>query len=152
MGRKRNQGKARRAAKAKAKEEAGEIEYNNQAADSSEQPLATQIQQQFQIDEEKCKHGFDRSTDITQFMDEFYSSFREDLRCGDRSIATCLIGARKATMDKFAAVWKDLAKMEMAMSAFYAWARKLFFLTLIMLLPVRLPLLPDILSNTSQLS
>ncbi len=117
MERKRNQGKARRAAKAKAKEEAGEMENNNQAADSSEQPLAAQIQQ-FRIDEEKCKHGlFDPSvSSITQFMNEFYSSFREDLRCGDRSIATCLIGARKATMDKFAAVWKDLAKMEMAMN------------------------------------
>ena len=124
------------------------MENNNHAANISEQPLAAQMRQ-LQIGEEnKCRHGFDPSVstdDISQFMNGFYLSFREIRKCGGQLLPDCLIAARKVTMDKFATVWKDLAKMEMA-------ARKLFFLTLITLLPMRLPLLPDISSNTSELS
>ena len=59
MGRKRNQGKARRAAKAKAREDADEGKENKQTANSLEQSLEAQVQQlQIGEDEEKCTHGF----------------------------------------------------------------------------------------------
>ena len=118
MGRKRNKGKARRAAKAKAREEAGEMENNDPAANSSEQSLSA-LMRQLQIDEQKCRHGlFDPSisTDITQFVNAFHLSFREVLLCGDRTFATCLVEAKRATWDEFAALWNDSTKMEMARS------------------------------------
>ena len=122
MGRKRNQGKARRAAKAKAREDADKRKENNQMANLLEQSLSAQVQQlQIGEDEEKCTHGlFDLliSTDISQFMTAFYSSFRGVLKCGGRLLQERLIGARKATMDEFAEVWHDLSKMEMAISCF----------------------------------
>ena len=120
MGRKRNQGKARRAAKAKAREDADKRKENNQTANSLEQSLSAQTRHlQIGDDEEKCTHGLSGlliSTDISQFMTALYSSFKEVLRGDDRLISNCLIRARKATMNEFAAVWNDLAKMEIAMS------------------------------------
>ena len=119
MGRKRNQGKARRAAKAKAREEAKK-EVDNQPANSPEQQslsAAAQIQQ-FQIDEEKCAHGlFDLSisTDITQFVDKFHSSF---ITSNKRNLEFRLQAAEDATMPEFADVLKDLDKMETAISCF----------------------------------
>ena len=121
MGRKRNQGKARRAAKAKAREEADEGENNNnQTANNSseEQSLSAQMRQ-LQMGDEKCRHGlFDPSisTDITQFIIAFNLSFREAAGFGDQSIARCLVDAEKATRDEFADVWNDSTKMEIAIS------------------------------------
>ena len=116
MGRKRNQGKARRAAKVKAREEAEAVD--DQPANSSEQSLSA-LMRQLQIDEQKCRHGlFDPSisTDITQFVNAFHSSFREILLCGDRTLSQCLVDAKIATKDEFAALWNDSTKMEIAMS------------------------------------
>ena len=110
MGRKRNQGKARRAAKAKAREEAERRGDNTQALSA-----AAQIQQ-FQIDEEKCKHGlFDPSisTYITQFVDIFHSSF---ITSTQRNLGLRLYDAYNASRVQFAEVWEDAAKMEMAIS------------------------------------
>ena len=121
MGRKRNQGKARRAARAKAREEAGERRNNNsQTANPLEhQPLSAQLRQ-FHVDEGegKCRHGFDPSvsTDISQFVDKFHSSFIEFVKCGNRSLPNCLLHATSTTVGKFAALWNDLATMEVAIS------------------------------------
>ena len=111
MGRKRNQGKARRAAKAKAREAADDREENNQTANSSGQPLMAQM-----IDEQKCKHGFNPSvsTDITQFVGAFHASFMTSNR--RKTLSLRLDDASNATWYEFAVVWKDSAKMEMAIS------------------------------------
>ena len=122
MGRKRNQGKARRAAKAKAREEVAKRgENNDPAANASVQSLWAQMRQ-LQIDEEKCTHGlFDPSvsTDITQFGSAFHLLFRQAMGFSKKSSAMCLEDAYYATRDEFADVWEDLAKMEVAMSCFF---------------------------------
>ncbi len=127
MGRKRNQGKARKAAKeAKAREEEAEQRVNNnQAAETSEQSLSAQ--RQLQADEKIiCRHGFDPYDDIPlddiskQFIDAFSSSFRVAVE-SDRSIAQCLVKARDATLVKFADVWNDSTKLEIAISFYLAF-------------------------------
>ncbi len=114
MGRKRNQGKARKAA-AKAKAEQ-EVEENGPG-----QILAAQMQMQLW----KCCHRVDPSSasvkvdDVSfRFAAAFRKSFRESYRDGDRglSLSECLIDARYATMDEFEDVWKDYVKMESVMS------------------------------------
>ena len=122
MGRKRNQGKARRAAKAKAREEANERNNNSQTANLSEQSLTeTRLRQQADADEsdKKCRHGFEPvvSTDsVFEFINAFRSSFGEAIKSGDRSLSNSLLDAKAATMDKFANMWNDSAKLEMAIS------------------------------------
>ena len=120
-GRKRNQGKARRAAKAKAKASREEAEQrgDDQTA-NSEQSLLTQLRQ-LQIDEEKCTHGAegDVSTDdsVVQFINAFRKSFDEAVSCGDLNVSQCLVTAQGATWDEFSDnVWKDSTKLEIAIS------------------------------------
>ena len=133
MGRKRNQGKARRAARAKAREEAIEREKNNPLSDEADerdnnqattvgqdQSLLSAQMRQLQVREE-CKHGFDHpfaSTDdvILQFVSIFMESFDKAIERGDGSVLDCLFDAKNATSDEFSTVWSDSAKMEMAMS------------------------------------
>ena len=122
MGRKRNQGKARRAAKAKANEEAGNHQVESETTTlPEEQSLLVQILQ-LHFSEIKCKHGVERvvSTDnsVVQFMDAFKESFFEAIRRGDRPLdASIFVDTKIATLDKFADMWEDSAKVEMAMSA-----------------------------------
>jgi len=122
MGRKRNQGKARRAAKAREEAE----KSNNQVTNERQQLLAEQMQQ-LEIgngnslptsgsDATKCSHGFEEMDNMCiDFVIEFREAFHE---AGKRGISTlqCLVEAEDATMDKFAVVWKDFAKMEIIMS------------------------------------
>ena len=120
MGRKRNQGKAQRAAKAKAREEADVRGNNNQTGNSPEQSLSAQ-RRQLQIREEKCTHGYDRHTiskELMRFVEAFNSSFRKAIRSGDRSFSQCFIDVRKATWTEFTHEWNDAAKLETAMSVF----------------------------------
>eukprot|EP00984_Skeletonema_dohrnii_P025433 scaffold14600_cov150-Skeletonema_dohrnii-CCMP3373.AAC.1 len=125
MGRKRNQGKARKAAKAKAREEAKEErgnDNNNQRRNEWQQPLAAQMQQ-LQIgaapDTTKCYHGggFDK---IDNMCIDFVVAFREAFNDADGGavISDCLTAAHDATIaiDKFADVWKDSAQMNSAIS------------------------------------
>ena len=119
MGRKRNQGKARRAAKAKAKEEAKRRgdDYQTTTHEPGHQ-LAARLWQ-LQI-EEKCKHGVKRvvSTDdfVVQFINAFGSSFCALLgKSGNYTVSQCLTGAKNGTME-FADVWQDSAKLEIVMS------------------------------------
>ena len=122
MGRKRNQGKARRAAKAKAREEAGERENNNLSiTDGPEQSLSAQMRQ-LQMSG-KCRHGFDPVVSIDDFPIEkfvraFRSSFSDVVEVGGLSLAGCLVAAGKATVDEFTDVWRDSATMEIAISCF----------------------------------
>jgi len=125
MGRKRNQGKARKAAKAKAREEAKEERgNNNQTTDGRQQPLAAQMQQ-LQIgaapissDTTKCWHGSEFLDEMEMCID-FVVAFSDAVHdAGKRGLneSGCLLDATNATMDEFAEVWKDSAQMESAMS------------------------------------
>ena len=128
MGRKRNQGKARKAAKAKAREEAAEEVQRRTMTSRRQQSLATQTQQ-LQVgaasphDTTKCSHmfhGFDPLSveDICfqyakAFSDAYYYEASID---GGKSILVCLIAAKNATKGRFAAVWDNSAKMEIVIS------------------------------------
>ena len=63
-----------------------------------------------------CMHGFDSFSISSQFqfMSAFVGSFDE----ARGSLPECLIAARKATMDEFADVWHDHAKMKFVISYF----------------------------------
>ncbi len=120
MGRKRNQGKARKAAKAKAKQEAEERE-NNQTIDERQQPGAAQVQRmQSGNITTKCQHGISvPETDISfRFIIAFYESFHA-ARGDNLSISDSLEAAVNATTNEFfAEVWSNSTKMEVAMSLF----------------------------------
>ena len=131
MGRKRNQGKARRAAKAKAREEAERRGDDYQPGNSSGQSLlSAQIIQQVQAGgaNTTCKHGLDSlpSTEAIRFLGAFQSSLVDFLRCGKRVLWECLLDAKDATMDEFANVWHDIAKLEIAMSVCLSMGTKHF--------------------------
>jgi len=119
MGRKRNQGKARKAAKAKAKEAE---EERGQMTNERQQSLAAQIQlMQIGGDTtEECWHGLDRrfeKVDYVMFVDAFKDAFSASVSVTQGAdISICLIEAEDATKDEFAEVWNDSAKMESAMS------------------------------------
>jgi len=125
MGRKRNQGKARKAAKAKA-EEAAE-ESNNQRTNGRQQSLATQTQQLHVGPASphdttiKCLHGFDPLSE-KDICFQYANAFREAYNYKNRqdcdaNLSSCLIAAHKATtLDRFADVWNDSAKMEIVIS------------------------------------
>ena len=121
MGRKRNQGKARKAAKEAKSTEAMEVRENNdnQAA-ASEQPLSATQMRQSQSGEKKCTHGFDLyndlSTDMAQFINAFRKSVVEADESGDRSFLQCLLAAHNVTLAEFADVWCDSAKLAIAIS------------------------------------
>ena len=125
MGRKRNKGKARRAAKAKAREEAatqtGSGHNNDRAATLPEQSLAAQMRQlQLQLRDKECKHGLfdpDSTNNIhIQFINAFNSSLIDALRSDCSPVSGCLVHARSATLDEFSNVWKDSAKLEIVTS------------------------------------
>ena len=127
MGRKRNQGKARRAAKAKAREEAGESNNNQVMTDGPGQSLSAHLRQlQLQADEgeggKKCTHGIDplpsRHNSVVKFMCAIQYSFIKGVRCGDRSLSDCLIAAKNAALDEFADIRDDPTKLEVAMACF----------------------------------
>lgn len=120
MGRKRNQGKARRAAKAKAREEA-ERQKNNQTAMTGgpgHQSLSLAQMRQLQAGgaNTKCKHGYDLSapTDIFslpsfQFLQTFQKSYcQASERGGLASLSDFFMAAKDATEDQFADVWKAI--------------------------------------------
>eukprot|EP00985_Skeletonema_marinoi_P003493 scaffold1505_cov146-Skeletonema_marinoi.AAC.7 len=93
MGRKRNKGKARKAATAKAREVAEEERGdNNQTTDG--------------------RHGFDNMFDsiCAQFVVAFRDAFSDSLKDKNNSLSDCLIDAHTATIEEFADVWKDSAK------------------------------------------
>ena len=131
MGRKRNQGKARKAAKAKAREAAEEErEHNNiddQTTDANgrQQSPADQMQrlQSGNVSRHDttitCKHGFEQ-TDmrVRATCSEFVTAFRDAISDvvkgsgGGADVSICLVEATKATKDEFADVWHDSTKME----------------------------------------
>eukprot|EP00985_Skeletonema_marinoi_P018061 scaffold10022_cov156-Skeletonema_marinoi.AAC.18 len=143
MGRKRNQGKARKAAKAKAREEAEKTMTSGQeqplgAGEAAEeerghnnndlmtngqlQSLAAQIQQ-LQDTTITCDHGFEEtdikvraicSKFVTAFKDAFYDVIEDG--GGGAEISICLLGATKATTGEFAEVWNDSTKMDFVIS------------------------------------
>ena len=129
MGRKRNQGKARKAAKAKAREEAEDRANDNLTANNGPaQSLAAQVRQ-LQMNEEKCRHGFDNSA-ISAVTNNFLFAFTRafDLSflkvhrsSAHRTLEGCIIHAQKATMDEFADVWNDFNMSDTAMSFFLAF-------------------------------
>mmetsp|Transcript_257 Transcript_257/g.481 ORF Transcript_257/g.481 Transcript_257/m.481 type:complete len:134 (-) Transcript_257:2-403(-) len=127
MGRKRSQGKARKAAKAKAREAAEEERghNNNHTTNGRQQSLADQMQQLEMIGNMsrhdttiKCRHGFEETETLADFSSEFILAFREAFygvaNEGGAALSDCLfclIAAEDATKDKFAEVWNDSAKM-----------------------------------------
>mmetsp|Transcript_25874 Transcript_25874/g.39752 ORF Transcript_25874/g.39752 Transcript_25874/m.39752 type:complete len:276 (+) Transcript_25874:53-880(+) len=129
MGRKRNQGKARKAAKAKANEEGEEErgnDNNNQTTSGLQQSLAAQLQQVVSCDTTTCRHGVEK---IDKMCIDFVDAFRKSFynvntanptisKCIERAdeITGCLIAAQAATMDEFFEVWNDSAKMESVIS------------------------------------
>eukprot|EP00984_Skeletonema_dohrnii_P001341 scaffold418_cov92-Skeletonema_dohrnii-CCMP3373.AAC.4 len=116
MGRKRNQGKARKAAKAKAEERANDD--NNQRRNGRQQQSLAALMQQLQngaASDTKCWHGCQHVDKmcihlVDAFRDAFYDT------SGDADISDCLTAAHYAAMNKFADVWNDSAKMEIAIS------------------------------------
>jgi len=129
MGRKRSQGKARKAAKAKAREAAEEERghNNNQTTNGRQQSLADQMQQLEMIGNMsrhdttiKCRHGFEETETLADFSSEFILAFREAFygvaNEGGAALSACLIAAAKATKDEFATVWNDSTNMEIAIS------------------------------------
>ena len=118
MGRKRDQGKARKAARAKAKVEEKEGENNNQTTTNNgsglEQPRAAASL----LPRCMSLHGaapFSEEDICLQFVETFILEFDE--YCGrDCDVFNSLRGAHNATMDEFADVWCDPAKMEKAIS------------------------------------
>ena len=124
VSRKKAAGKARKAAKAKAKEE-----RNNHTTSISdrltnepkqEQETAQLLERMWQM---QCKHGTEplSSRDVClQFASAFLESFREAVHdsCGKRSVWRNLTDVQNAmaTVDKFADVGNDSTKMEIATS------------------------------------
>ena len=143
MGRKRNQGKARKAAaKAKARKEEEERERAEDGLQHNEREQAEQLQQlpfasetdtqeQFQVEIQKpppsqlqCIHGSqcvsldDAPYLLTEaFLLSFYDANNGAVERG-RSILDSLLDALQATSDEFAAVWGDSAMMEMTISCY----------------------------------
>jgi len=133
MGRKRNQGKARKAAKAMAREEAEEVQHrsNNESMTSGQQQSLTSQMLQLQVcgnasphdTTVTCRHGFDHLSE-KDICFQYANAFREAYNYKNRqdcdaNLSSCLIAAHKATiLDKFAEVGKDSAKMEIVISYF----------------------------------
>eukprot|EP00984_Skeletonema_dohrnii_P025437 scaffold14600_cov150-Skeletonema_dohrnii-CCMP3373.AAC.5 len=127
MGRKRNQGKARKAAKVKAREEAEEERGNdNNQAINWQQSLTAQMSNNNNAPtagndtiKMTCRHGFKIFDSVSlQFATAFREAFYESAKDGGANVLICLEEAEYATKDKFADVWNDSTKMEIAMSYF----------------------------------
>jgi hypothetical protein len=135
MGRKRNQGKARKAAKARAKAREEAEKSNNQRTNGQQQQFLAEQMQQLQIgnsnflltsgsDATKCYHGFKEMDNMCiDFVIEFRKVVHEAGKRG-KSILSCLIEAKNATMDEFVDVWKDPANMESVMSYYLSHGTK----------------------------
>ena len=121
MGRKRNQGKARRAAKAKAREEVEDGANNNNltTANNGTRKYKSPTEVFMDSNSPKCWHNGNDSLVFTcPFVDKFHESFIDSAARGDRSLPECLMAARHSTMNEFADKWNDSYKLEMAMSFF----------------------------------
>ena len=132
MGRKRNQGKARRAAKVKAREEAVQQEAsgnNNPTANNERQQLLSAEQESSITNElllaclvqqlppgKICSHGFNPYSEYKDICLDFISRFSRAFDESSGSISACLIDAKNATLDEFSDVWNDSAKMKIAIS------------------------------------
>ncbi len=133
LGRKRKQGKARKAAKAKVKAKREAEERDNHTNDDRRQPPAAQIQQ-WQSGIPKCTHGVDDSITSeaegisisSQFARAFHKSFTEAL-IGGLAFMDCLIAANSAAMDTFPEVRNDFAKMGSVIS-YFLWSGTEHFL------------------------
>ena len=123
MGRKRNQGKARKAAKAMAREAAEEVRQrnnNDQMTNGRQESLAAQTQQLHVGNASRCRHGFDPLFEkdicfkyVKVFRGVYNYKNRQD---GGAKILDCLVAAKNATKDRYADVWNDSAKMEIVIS------------------------------------
>eukprot|EP00574_Skeletonema_japonicum_P005283 CAMPEP_0201720144 /NCGR_PEP_ID=MMETSP0593-20130828/5168_1 /ASSEMBLY_ACC=CAM_ASM_000672 /TAXON_ID=267983 /ORGANISM="Skeletonema japonicum, Strain CCMP2506" /LENGTH=269 /DNA_ID=CAMNT_0048210735 /DNA_START=15 /DNA_END=824 /DNA_ORIENTATION=+ len=119
MGRKRNQGKARKAAKAKAKAKEEETEERNNETTTNGRDISESVEAQTRRMQSytKCKHGYDPFSGdgigiafATAFSDAFCETDE------DYPIDTRLLVAEEVTMDRYADMWDDSTKMEMAIS------------------------------------
>lgn len=128
MGRKRNQGKARKAIKeSKARQEAGDM--NNQSVNSGQQQppawpmpmrpvpaaVASRYPNELMI---QCIHSADNppSDDRhSRFVEKFRVALNEGF-CRGHPITACLIYAKDATWHEFADVWHDSAKLDIAIT------------------------------------
>ncbi len=128
MGRKRNQGKARRAAKAKAEQEAAEKENHHQrsledhliAAHAGQSHGGNLLPTSGRDTTMQCNHGcelYGKKTRIGAFANAFRRAFHEASLKG-ALLVNCLFEAKNDTLDEFADVWNDSTKMEKAISAF----------------------------------
>ena len=107
MGRKRNQGKARRAAKAEAAKAREEAEASR--------GYMSQMTTNEHSEGTMCTHGADTLSSRSFFLEEFRSEFEEALRrCN--CVLTSLEEAYNATMNEFADMWNDSTKLILASS------------------------------------
>jgi len=127
VSRKRNQGKARKAAKAR---EEAEERRNNQATNVQQQqqlPVAQMQTGNMPISRREiptCGHGAQK---IDNICTNFVISFRVAARAGT-TIFKRLTRARKFTMVEYSDVWNNSAKMEMVLSFFlYNGARQILY-------------------------
>ena len=69
---------------------------------------------------QKCRHGFDNMFDsiCAQFVAAFRDAFSDSLKDKNNSLSDCLIDAHTATIEEFADVWKDSAKLKLLVSFF----------------------------------
>jgi hypothetical protein len=124
VSRKRNQGKARKAAKARDSEQAEEM--NNQTTNGQQQQSSGAQMQQLQIGNSslplilqngvaKCRHGFELMVmDIV--CTKFVIAFREAYNDAAGTIFDFLRNAENATAVEYSEVWNDSAKMETILS------------------------------------
>jgi hypothetical protein len=114
VSRKKNQGKARKAAKAR--EEAEERRKNNLTTNGL--VLSNIGDVPMSRDTTTCGHGLEKIDDIYQnFVTAFLKAFKEAVE-SEADAMMILVKAENVTWDEFADVWKDSAKMEIAMSHF----------------------------------
>jgi len=134
MGRKRKKGKARKATQAVVAEEQrqqkqadAEDKLLQEAVDrfteqQRQQSLARQFQQHLINNGPKCMHGSNKIDAIcSRFVFTFNEAFNEaacKVPYADADLLSCLAAAQDATLDEFAEVWCDSAKMKMAISWF----------------------------------
>jgi len=119
VSRKKAAGKARKAAKAKAEEEA-----QQQAPEAQMQQLVRNAPIAGRDTTTTCWHGFgplysnDNWDSCSELVISFVKEFEYAAKDGGLNISECLVEAKYATIDKFADVWKDSAKMTIIISSF----------------------------------
>ena len=128
MGRKRNQGKARRAAKAKAREEAQERRriniYEEAVLEVKYQGICqgnVRCINQPGAEGKKCFHGAGRLSQENSGSFLFLCAFREELEKAvgrTRDATSSLAEATRATSVQFEEVWRDFTKMKMVITLF----------------------------------